>query len=87
MSTAEQDKAFGKAGAEAIRNGANISQVVNARRGMYTAGGTDYTRTSTTRRGQTRGRARLMPEAIFKQAAGDRAEAIRLLRQHRYILS
>lgn len=87
MSAAEQDKAFGKAGADAIRNGANISQVVNARRGMYTAGGTDYTRTSTTRSGQTPGRARLMPEAIFKQAAGDRDEAIRLLRLHRYLLS
>src|SRR5690625_2990401 len=30
----EQDRIFTKAGAEAIRNGADISQVVNARRGM-----------------------------------------------------
>lgn len=33
MSRAEQDKAFGKAGAQAIRDGADISQVVSARRG------------------------------------------------------
>jgi len=37
LSPAEQDKAFTKAGAEAIRDGADISQVVNARRGMHTA--------------------------------------------------
>lgn len=37
LSPAEQDKAFTIAGAEAIRDGADISQVVNARRGMRTA--------------------------------------------------
>lgn len=37
LSRAEQDKAFTIAGAEAIRDGADISQVVNARRGMHTA--------------------------------------------------
>lgn len=36
MSTAEQDKAFGKDGAQAIRDGADMGQVVNARRGMST---------------------------------------------------
>lgn len=34
LSTAEQDRTFGKAGAQAIRDGADMSQVVNARRGM-----------------------------------------------------
>jgi len=34
LSADEQDRVFTKAGAEAIRNGADISQVVNARRGM-----------------------------------------------------
>lgn len=34
MSSVEQDRAFGKAGAEAIREGADISQVVSSRRGM-----------------------------------------------------
>lgn len=33
MSEAEQDRAFGKAGAEAIREGADVGQVVSARRG------------------------------------------------------
>jgi hypothetical protein len=35
LSKAEQDKQFTKAGAESIRLGADISQVVNARRGAY----------------------------------------------------
>lgn len=38
-----QNRIFTKAGAEAIRDGADIGQVVNARRGMYTAGGRVYT--------------------------------------------
>lgn len=33
----QQDKLFGQAGAQAIRDGADINQVVNARRGMTTA--------------------------------------------------
>lgn len=37
LSEAEQDKAFGKAGAQAIRDGASISQVVNARSGVRIA--------------------------------------------------
>lgn len=37
LSPAEQDKHFTKAGAQAIRDGADISQVVNARKGMETA--------------------------------------------------
>lgn len=37
LSAAEQDRIFTKAGAEAVRLGADPSQVVNARRGMYTA--------------------------------------------------
>jgi len=38
LSEAEQDKAFTKAGAQAIRDGADMNQVVNARRGMAVAG-------------------------------------------------
>lgn len=34
LSTEEQDRIFTRAGAEAIRNGADMTQVVNARRGM-----------------------------------------------------
>lgn len=37
LDPAEQDRIFTKAGAEAIREGADIGQVVNARRGMNTA--------------------------------------------------
>lgn len=38
LSPAEQDKKFGKAGAESIRLGADMNQVVNARRGVSYAG-------------------------------------------------
>ncbi|MET8765854.1 hypothetical protein [Streptomyces sp. NPDC004658] len=36
LSRAEQDRVFGEAGARAIREGADMAQVVNARRGMTT---------------------------------------------------
>jgi len=55
LSRAEQDRVFTAAGARAIREGADMGQVVNARRGMYTA--TAYgralraTREATTTRG------------------------------------
>ncbi len=51
MSTAEQNKVFGVAGAESIRRGAGLGQVVNARKGMYVAGGRKYTSEGTTARG------------------------------------
>lgn len=55
MSREEQDKRFGVAGAEAIRDGADPAQVVNARAGMKTAsvGGREISATTTgiTRRG------------------------------------
>lgn len=55
LSSVEQDRIFTKAGAESIRMGADINQVVNARRGMSTAqiGGRDVLLTSegVTRRG------------------------------------
>lgn len=117
LSEAEQDRIFTTAGAGAIREGADIGRVVNARRGMSTVGesrtqrrlingeaftvnvtrrqqvrtgprGTFVTTAATTRRGRTRGQTRgprLMPEAIFEMAGGDRAEALRLLRVHGYI--
>lgn len=49
MSPAEQRRRFGEAGADAIRAGADMGQIVNARRGMSTAGAT--TSEGTTRRG------------------------------------
>ncbi|MGW6739716.1 hypothetical protein ACWGDX_03035 [Streptomyces sp. NPDC055025] len=55
LSQREQDKIFTRAGAQAVRDGASLTSVVNARRGMYTADayGTRVraTRDSTTRRG------------------------------------
>lgn len=53
LSRAEQDRIFTAAGARAIREGADMGQVVNARRGMYTT--TAYGRTvQATREGTTR---------------------------------
>ena len=55
MSPEEQDRRFGKAGAEAVRLGADLGQVVNARRGMRQASvfgrQTLITTEGTTRRG------------------------------------
>lgn len=80
MAAAEQDKTFGKAGAQAIRDGADMAKVVNARRGMQTAAdGRLYTTEAAGRR------PRLMPEQIFRDATS-RDDAIRLLRLHGYIL-
>ncbi len=90
LTEAEQDRTYGKAGAQAIRDGADQGRVVNARRGMAPAqiGGRDilFTRESVTRRGVASGlgRPRLMPETIYA-IAEDRADAIRLLRANRYL--
>jgi hypothetical protein len=84
MSPAEQDKTFTKAGAQAIRDGADMGRVVNAQRGMYSAGGRQFTTEATTRRGINRP-VRLMPEQIYIEAHGNRDEAIRLLRLHGFI--
>ena len=94
LSGAQQDQVFTRAGAQAIRDGADIYQVVDARRGTYTAGGRTYTRTGTTRRGLAglrlgaRGRTagRLTTDQIYLEAAGDRDEAVRLLELHGYII-
>lgn len=90
MTPNEQDRRFGKAGAEAVRLGADLGQAVNARRGMQTAGGRLVTTTGTTRRGaagrRLRGQTRLMPEQIIADAAGDRDAAIRALRDNGYLI-
>lgn len=52
LSPTERVKTFGKAGADAIDAGADMSQVVNTRKGMYvTKGGLQATREGTTKRG------------------------------------
>jgi hypothetical protein len=79
LDTAEQDELLGKAGAEAVRDGADMAKVVNARRGMYTADGRQFTTEA------AGARPRIMPEQLFRDAE-DRDDAIRLLRLHGYIL-
>lgn len=66
---------------KAIEDGADISQVVNARRkgAVYSASGREFTRSG-------RRRVRLTPEQIYREAKGSREEAIRLLKLHGYIL-
>jgi hypothetical protein len=86
LDPAEQARVFTKAGAEAIRDGANINQVVNARRGMQTT--TAYGRkvTVTTAGRSARGvrGPRLMPEQIYADAR-NREDAIRLLTRFGYL--
>lgn len=109
MGRNEQDRVFTAAGAQAIRDGADMNKVVNARRGMETASvfGRDVliTTEGTTLRGdfgrarrdgplilrpgqriRSTARVRLMPEQIYRDAAGDRAEAVRLLRRFGYLI-
>lgn len=81
LSKEEQDAALTKPGAQAIRDGANISQVVNSRRGMGL--GTAGLPTTTT--GAKGTRPRLMPEAIYKLAR-DREDAVRLLSHYGFII-
>ncbi len=97
LSPADQDRYFGKAGAQAIRDGADIGQIVNARRGMYdtTVGNRSVlaTREGVTRYGLSGSTAvnaqlgglRLMPEQIYRDANGDRALAISLLQRFGYL--
>ncbi|MFI2367295.1 hypothetical protein [Streptomyces sp. NPDC018833] len=106
MSDAQKRKTFGEAGAKALAEGADLEQLVNARRGMATATvfGRQVLATSEgiTRRGIAGKRLknfekvpgqryrlsrtpRLMPEEIFR-LADDREHAVRLLRQHSYIV-
>jgi hypothetical protein len=95
----EQDNRFGKAGAEAIRLGADMAQVVNAESGVYVARAYDQdvlaTTTGTTARGLAgqrlagAGLPRLMPDEIFLQAerlGWDREEILRQLRRFAYVL-
>lgn len=89
MDAAEQGQVFTAAGAQAIRDGGDIFQVVNARRGIQTAAGRT-TATGTTRRGlagrRLRGSSRMLPEEIYRQAAGNRERALELLKQHGYLI-
>jgi hypothetical protein len=82
LSRAEQDATFGKAGAQALRDGADMGQVVNARSGMFVSAD-GFKATLSGRRALGTG-DRLMPEAIYARA-GSREEALALLRANGYI--
>lgn len=81
---------------QAIEDGADIFQVINSSRDMYTADvfgrRVKATRFGTTKRSAWR-RAnpsrlvRLRPESIYRYADGDRAEVLRLLRLYGYLLT
>ncbi|MGW6913718.1 VG15 protein [Kitasatospora sp. NPDC054939] len=97
----QQDRAFTVAGARAIRDGADVAQVVNARRGLYRVGSGDRTLLATregmTRRGLARRRLnQLAAEGrapararltpdAIYQLASDRDDAIRLLHRYGYL--
>lgn len=99
LSEADQAKTFGKANAAAIREGSDMSSVVNASRGVSTAGRVSAPLASAAARGVQSGMpdllggvqfapatlSRLTPEGIYS-IAPNRAEAIRLLRLHGYLL-
>ena len=78
MSPAEQARRFGAGAAEAIRAGADIGQVVNARRGMTTAAGRLLTREGTTRRGYAG--ARMIAASGSARVPGERYARARVLR-------
>lgn len=85
-----QVRGLSQADAQAIRDGADPAQVINAHRGMSTAGGLKTTTEGTTRRGVAgrrlgKGAVRLRPEAIYEIAGDDRDLALRMLKQHAYI--
>lgn len=100
LTPAEQDEVLGKANAQAWRDGADLNQLVNAKRGMSTTvdgvrtpvltpEGLQATTVGTTNRAlagkRLRGRQRLVPESIYDIAV-DRADALRLLKLHGYIV-
>lgn len=90
LSETEQNRQFTVAGARAIRDGADIQRVVNARRGamgLSAPGRLTTTEATTYRSGlgaRLNGAPRLMPTGIY-QIATDRDDAIRLLRRFGYL--
>lgn len=85
LSAAEQDKRFGVAESQAIRDGADMFQVVNAKRGVKPGG--LVTTEGTSKRGNFGAGSgpRLTPDAIYAQNL-PRSETLKLLEQHGYIL-
>lgn len=91
MSEDERRRVFGEFSAQAIDDGADIFQVVNAtgpRSGMYAGG--RMTREGTSRRGNFRRtsphRQRLTPYGIYGDGSRSRDEVLKALRENGYIL-
>lgn len=87
MSEAEQNRVFTNAGARAIRDGADIYQVVNARRGMKYRGA--FTTEGTSKHGWAgqilrKGQRRMTPETIYRLNP-NRDQAVEALRAQGYI--
>lgn len=84
LSSEDQDKNYTKAGAQAIRDGGDIFQVVNSRRGMKPGG--LLTTEGTSRRGNFgRQGPRKTPEGIYAQNLS-REETLKALERYGYIL-
>lgn len=87
MSEAEQNRVFTNAGAQAIRDGADMYQVVNARRGMKYRGA--FTSEGGGKHGWAgqilrRGQKRMTPETIYRLNP-NREQAVEALRAQGYI--
>jgi len=82
-------KGLSKADTQAIRDGADMAQVVNAHSGMYVAGLRKLTTSGTSRSAtagrRLRGAPRAMPEQIYRDATS-RENALELLRKNGYLL-
>lgn len=79
MDSSEQERAFTVAGARAIQDGADIGQVVNAKRGIYEAGGRSFTTEATTRRGLAGKRLEAAGAAIERRQ-GERYRRVKVPR-------
>lgn len=87
----EQDRFFGAGNAQAVRDGGDIFQVVNATTKRTRDGGPlsldgMTTTASTGRRGIYRRGTRLTPDGIYEAAGDDKAKARRMLEEYGYIL-
>ena len=72
LSRAEQDRVFGEAGARAIREGADMAQIVNARRGMATMSAYGRQVLATTEGATRRGAFYRLERARTEQRTGTR---------------
>ncbi|PRX90832.1 hypothetical protein [Allonocardiopsis opalescens] len=82
MAREQQDRRFGAAAAAAIRAGADIAQVVNARRGLTVAGGREFTTEGTSARGlsgRILGQLRRVPGYQYRMSTVPRPTAEQLI--------